>query len=335
MLTFDEGPCHGSPRELRRPDDPTVMDYAEALDAFFRSPPEGTPPPRTQADRTPARRLRDAIEPLAMVSVWSAEAQARYADLGLDFLSGYVFSRAAPLGVAPVELVVASFGVFSPGVVGSAYETGLASCSHAEVLAARVAGTVEAFHRLLGPPPPEVEQVVAALRRGLERAEPTARPLFAGQSALDWPGDAWGRLWHATTLLREYRGDGHLAACVAAGLDPVAMNLLTELHVGITDRSYTATRGWSEAEIDGAVERLARRGVVDGSGALTARGRALRDGIEAATDTAVDDVVLEIGGEIGGESGGLDAVTEQCERWADAVVEAGSFPPDPYKRAAG
>jgi hypothetical protein len=307
------------------------MEYAEAVEAFFRAPPDDTPPPRTAADRSPARRLRDAIEPIAMVSVWAIEPQGRYAALGLDFLSGYVYGRAAPLGIAPPQLVVAAFGVFSPGVVESAYETGLSSCSHAEVLAAREQGTVEAFGRLLGPAPSECEQVVAALRHGLDQAEPAGRPLFAGETARDWPADPWGRLWHAATLLREYRGDGHLAACVAAGLDPVAMNLLTELHVGITDRSYTATRGWSEAEIETAVQRLARRGVVDARGAITERGRILRDGIEDATDAAVDGVVTEIGGEIGG----LDAVIEHCERWATAIVEAGSFPPDPYKRAAG
>jgi hypothetical protein len=307
------------------------MKYSEAIDAFFRAPPPDAPAPRTDADPTPSRRLRDAIEPIAMVSVWSPEAHDRYGALGLDFLAGYVFSRAAPLGIAPTPVVVGAFGVFSPAVVGSAYETGLTTCSHAEILAAREEGTIAAFHRLLGEPDRDVELVVSAMRRGLERAEPTGRALYAGHSALDWPGDAWGRLWLATTLLREYRGDGHLAACVAAGLDAVAMNLLTEAHVGLQDRSYTASRGWTEAEIAASVDGLADRGLVDRHGVITDRGRTLRDAIEAATEESVAGVVDEIGGEIGG----LDAVAERCALWSEAIIAAGVFPPDPFKRAAG
>lgn len=304
------------------------MDYDDALAAFFRSPPEGTPGPRTEADRTPARRLRDAIEPIAMVAVWSPEVNERHRALGLDFLSGYVFGRAAPLGIAPTSLVVATFGVFSPAVVGSAYETGLATCSHGEVLAALQEGSVAALHRLLGPPLREVEEVVAAMRGGLEGAELLGRPLFAGLSARDWPGDPWGRLWHAATLLREYRGDGHLAACVAAGLGPIAANLLTEAHVGLTDRTYTASRGWTEAEIDDAVAGLADLGLLDAHGAITERGRRFRDDIEADTEAGMDGVLEGIGH-------ALDTVVQRCERWSADIVAGGSFPPDPFKRAAG
>ena len=304
------------------------MDYDDAVAAFFQVPPEGTPLPRTEEHPTPARRLRDAIEAVAMVSVWSPEVNAAYVRLGLDFLSGYVYGRAAPLGVVPPEVVVATFGVFSPAVVGSAYGTGLATCSHAEVLAAREEGTVAAFHRILGDPGPTVEEVVGAIREGLSRADLLGRPLFAGLRALDWPGDVWGRLWHAACLLREYRGDAHLAACVAAGLDPVGANLLTEAHVGLTDRSYTASRGWTPAEVEDAVARLADRRLVEADGTVTERGRGLRDDIEADTELALDPVLEGIGD-------GLDVVIGRCTAWSTAITEAGSFPPDPFKRAAG
>lgn len=304
------------------------MTYADAVDAFFRAPEPGTPAPRTASDRTPARRLRDAIEPIAMTSVWSPEAHQRYEALGLDFLAGYVFGRAAPLGVAPTSLVVATFGVFSPAVVSSAYETGLASCSHADVLTAREEGTVAALHRILGPPTREVEETVAALRRGVDAAEPMGRPLYAGLSALDWPADAWGRLWHACSLLREFRGDSHVAACVAAGLDPVGANLLTEAHVGLADRAYTASRGWTNVEIDDAAARLRDRGVIDADGAITERGRTLRDNVEVSTEAGLAAVLTAIGS-------ALEGVVDRCAGWAEAIVGAGSFPPDPFKRAAG
>ena len=309
------------------------MRYADAVDAFFRSPPAGTPAPTTEADRTPARALRDAIEPIAMVSVWGAEAHAAYEELGLDFLSGYVFGRAAPLGVVPTEVVVATFGVFAPAVVGPAYEAGTAACSPAAVLTAREEGTVAAFARVLGPPGPEVDEVVRALRDGLAAADVMGRPLFAGLRAMNWPADGWGRLWHAACLLREYRGDAHLAACVAAGLGPVAANLLTEAHVGLLvdgrpDRSYTASRGWTPAEVDDAVARLGDRGLVDADGRVAPRGRGLRTEVEVATEAALDPVLEGIGD-------ALDTVVARGAAWSVALTDGGAFPPDPFKRAAG
>lgn len=309
------------------------MEYDEAVAAFFRSPPEGTPAPRTDADATPARRLRDAVEAVAMVSVWSPETNAAYTRLGLDFLSGYVFGRAAPLGIAPASVVVAAFGVFAPGIVASSYEAGLASCSHAEILAAREEGTVAALHRMLGAPGAEVEEVVGAMRDGLARTDLMGRPLFAGLRAMDWPGDVWGRLWHGACLLREYRGDAHLAACVAAGLGPVGANLLTEAHVGLVadgrpDRSYTASRGWTPEEVDDAAARLTDLGLLDAHGALTERGRSRRDEIEEDTEVALDPVLEGIGEALG-------TVVDRCTAWSAAITEAGAFPPDPFKRAAG
>ena len=82
------------------------------------------------------------------------------------------------------------------------------------------------------------------------------RPLFAGMSRMPWPSDPHGRLWHVVTLLREHRGDSHVAACVAAGLDGIEANVLTELWVGFGLLEYTATRGWSAEAMDAALARL-------------------------------------------------------------------------------
>jgi hypothetical protein len=43
------------------------------------------------------------------------------------------------------------------------------------------------------------------------------RPLHAGHAELPWPDSPLAALWHAITLLREYRGDGHIIALVANG----------------------------------------------------------------------------------------------------------------------
>ncbi|MFC5065103.1 SCO6745 family protein [Actinomycetospora atypica] len=277
---------------------------------------------------TPARRLRDAIEPVAMVHVHSEEAREQYEAIGLDRFTGYVLGRAGTLGLPPTPLVLATFGVFEPDMLSGVYEGGLTTATVPDVLAAKQAGALRCLHRVLGEPGRDVEEVVTVLRGGLDGAPSIGKPLFAGLSALDWPGDAWGRLWHATNLLREFRGDAHLAALVAHGIGALESNLLTEALVGIDLRRYTRTRSWPEAAIDAAVDDLVDRALLARDGTLTTRGAAVRHDIEDATEAVLDDV-LE------GMEHGLDLVVERCTVWSRALREAGAFPDDDGKLQAG
>ncbi|MFC5139435.1 hypothetical protein ACFPK1_14425 [Actinomycetospora rhizophila] len=272
--------------------------------------------------------MRDALEPIAMAHVHADEARREYEALGLERFAGYVLGRAGTLGTPPPPVVVAAFGAFAPGMLGEVHETARATASVPDVLAARERAATRALHRALGDPGPEVDETVAALRPGVEAAELLGKPLFAGLRALDWPDDPWARLWHAANLLRELRGDAHVDALVAAAIGPLASNLLTEAHVGLAGRDYTRTRGWSEAEIDAAVADLADRGLLAADGAVTDRGRALRDDVEKATEAALDDVVVAV-------DEALDTVVERCTSWSAAIVAAGAFPDDAFKRAAG
>jgi hypothetical protein len=277
---------------------------------------------------TPARRLRDAIEPIAMVHVHSEEAREHYEAIGLDRFSGYVLGRAGTLGLAPTPLVLATFGVFEPETLAGVYESALTTASVPDVLAAKQAGAARCLHRVLGEPGRDVEEVVAVLRGGVGRAPLVGKPLFAGLSALDWPGDAWSRLWHAANLLREFRGDAHLAALVAHGIGALESNLLTEALVGIDLRSYTRTRSWPEEAIDAAVDDLVDRALLTRDGTLTTRGAALRHDIEDATEAVLDDV-LE------GMEHGLDLVVERCTTWSRELRREGAFPDDDGKLLAG
>ncbi|NMO90198.1 SCO6745 family protein [Actinomycetospora sp. TBRC 11914] len=277
---------------------------------------------------TPARRLRDALEPVAMVHVHSAEAREQYEALGLERFAGYVLGRAGTLGLPPTTLVVAAFGVFEPDTLGAVYESALTTATVPDVLAAKQAGAVRCLHRVLGEPARDVEEVVTALRAGLERAPLLGKPLFAGLSALDWPGDAWGRLWHAANLLREFRGDVHLAALLAHGIGALESNLLTEAHVGIPVPRYTRTRSWSEEAIAAARDDLVDRVLLTPEGTLTERGAALRHDVEDATDAALDPV-LE------GMEHALDRVVERCTTWSRDLRAEGAFPDDDGKLRAG
>lgn len=302
------------------------MDYAEAQAAFFGRR-EGEV--RALDWSSPGRRLRDAIEPLATICFWAEPAYDEYAALGLDFLQGYVFGRGCVLGDASPPVVAAAFGVFEPGLVADLFASGRAVCSVEDVRAAKERGAVASLRAVLGAPS-EVEgldDVVAVLRRACEAADPTGRALHAGLAGMDWPEDPLGQLWHACSVLREHRGDGHLAALVAAGLDGVQANELTELWVGWDPLSYTGSRAWAPERMDAGTSDLEARGWV-ADGRLTEEGLRVRRSLEEATDRAA-------AGAVGAIADDLDRVLPLLERWADQVVEHGWFPPDPYKRASG
>lgn len=295
------------------------MDYAEARAAFFH-PRDAAPADDSAASR--GRRLRHAIEPIATVHYWSEPANTDYAEVGLDFLTGYVWSRACVLGEPDAAVVASAFGVFEPGMIASVYASARSACSLGDIRGAREAGAVSALRTCLGET--AVTAVLDALRRGLTAADPTGRVLYAG---LAEPTDEYAQLWHACGLLREYRGDCHLAACVAAGLTGLQANLLTEMQVGWEARAYTSTRGWSPEAMDVATAELQARGLV-ADNMLTDAGHALRTGIEEQTDSLVTPVLDLIGDDV-------DDVVAAAMSWSQQIIDHGWFPPDPYKRASG
>jgi hypothetical protein len=303
-----------------------AMDYAEVREAFFQLRETGAPEPGTSAWQSPSRRLRDAIEPIATICWWSEPAYDAYAALGLDFLQGYVWSRGCVLGEPDGGVVAAAFGVFEPGLIGQLYDAARAACGLADIRAARESGAVAALRTVLGVPERAAE-VTGALRRGVEAMDTASRPLFAGLAGLSWPPDELGQLWHACVMLRELRGDSHLAACVAAGLTGLEANLVTELQVGWPQHSYTATRGWPPEAMNLATVSLSERGLVAGD-TLTEAGSRLRAGIEEATDRQLAPALDAIGPDLPG-------ILPPLQEWSRQIVDHGWFPPDPYKRASG
>jgi hypothetical protein len=275
---------------------------------------------------SPARRLRDALEPIATQGWWSPHVLPRLERLGVGQWEGYAWGRAAALGEADAAVVVAAFGVFDPELLTALYERGRAACSRADILAAREGGAEEGLAAALGDRP-EVAVLADALHAALAGAAATARPLFSGLRALPLPASPHGRLWRSAELFREHRGDSHLAACVAAGLAPVEMNVVTELAVGYPATEYSATRGFSPDVLAAAVASLAARGLV-ADGALTEAGSAFRAGLEAATDAAQAAVVDALGDEV-------DELVAMADALSELVVASGAFPVDGRKRAAG
>jgi hypothetical protein len=145
--------------------------------------------------------------------------------------------------------------------------------------------------------------------------------LFSGLTALGYPGTPIGELWRASDLVREHRGDSHIIAWVGHGLDPIQANISTELWWRLPIRSYVRTRGWTEDEIDNAIERLRDRGLVDGE-AFTDSGEQLRADIELCTDRQERPIVEALGDD-------AEELLGLLTPMADAVIAAKGYPRDP------
>lgn len=302
------------------------MHYDDVVTAFFAPRPDGTPLPDVVTAATPARRLRDACEVIAMHAVWCRRTNEALAEHGLDFLTSYVGGRTAgSLGEARSASAAAAFAWFEPGLVAALVEATRAALPTERVNEVRDRETTASLREVLGDDDPsEVADLLCAAAEG---ADGTGRPMFSGLRQRGRPEDPVQRLWWACDLVREHRGDSHVAAAAAAGLGPVEMNVLTELWLGMPLLSYTATRAWPPEALEQAVDGLRARGWVDGD-RLTEAGRSAREQVEAVTDAQEQRLVTALGDR-------LDEVCAQLDRWSERCVDAGAFPADVLKRAAG
>ncbi|MCV7241383.1 hypothetical protein H7J83_01215 [Mycobacterium mantenii] len=233
-----------------------------------------------------ARRFFDRYEPVHAVTYFAPEARAALDALGYrGFWMGYFAARSAPLGMVPREMVTAVFYNFAPERVAKALPAAWEIAGPQAALQARQESAVAALRRY-GLGSDENVRVAAELAgRAARQAPLDARPLFAANLALPWPDDPLSALWHATTLLREQRGDAHVAVLAAAGISGRESNVL-HAAAGNVSRDYLArTRDYDETSWRQHEQRLAERGVLDDDGTLTAAGRELKDHIELTTDT--------------------------------------------------
>lgn len=304
------------------------MQWSDVAAAFLT--PSGDEPGAPDVPATPSRRLRDAVEPIATIGWWAQAAGDEFSEAGLDFFGGYVWGRAASLGAdTDVGTVAAAFGVFDADLLGVVLDAARPIISREEVLASRERGAAKGLAAATTLVDTElVASAAGRLRAAMEHVDGAARPLFAGLRALPEPHDPHAALWRAAEMFREHRGDGHLAACVAAGLDQVEMNVLTELWLDYPAGEYSGSRGFGPERIQAAVATLSASGWVDDQGALTDDGRAARVEIEAATDMSQQAVIAALGADVDGLIDDLNVI-------GDAVIASHAAPADPRKRAAG
>lgn len=273
-----------------------------------------------------AAKCHRALDPLHSLIYFAPEADEKFSEIGLrPGRMTYFASRSAAMGPVGAAVVTATFYNFNPDLVARHIPRAWGLASPEAILATRLEVADAALRRLLGDAvdSPEVAEAAELAREAATACTPQGRPLYAAHAELDWPEQPHLVLWHAITLLREYRGDAHIAALTLHGLDGLAA-LISHCATGrgFTEAAAKATRGWSHEQWSAGVERLRQQGVLDGDGALTEDGVALRERIEAATDAASTAPYDHLGEE---KCVRLREIGKTLSRQA---VAAGAFPAD-------
>lgn len=276
-----------------------------------------------------ARKLAAVIEPLIGQVYFSPECHREYEALGFAPSPGqaggvalpdgpaYFTSRGSALGQASGELVAAAFAVFNPEAVVPCVQLGWSLTDAPTIATARTRGATAQLARVLGEHPEGLDRATELLARAASPLRPEGRPLYAGVLSHGLPGDPLGDFFRTGDLLREFRGDSHTAAWVAAGFDATEIGLLTELFWRIAPRTYVKTRAWSDADLDAATERLTSRGLLRDA-AFTDAGREAREAVELATDAQLRPAMEALGDD-------FDEAVNLLEPWGAAVRDAGGY----------
>ncbi|KUL44013.1 SCO6745 family protein [Streptomyces regalis] len=273
------------------------------------------------------RRCHNMLNSLHATSYFAPELGKELAALGITHPRAVNFAvRAAALGPVGAGAVTATFYNYKHELVARHVPAVWAIASPEDVLAARARAVDAALRRLLGEEAVASAEMAEASRlalRATEACSRSARPLYSAHADLPVPEEPHLAYFHATTLLREHRGDGHLGVLMSAGLDGLeAVVTHTATGKGMAPKWVFSSRGWTQEDWDAASGRLRARGLLEDSGDLTPEGVALREEIESETDR-LDRAPYE---HLGAED--VARLTELGARFARAAVAAGAFPAD-------
>jgi hypothetical protein len=267
------------------------------------------------------------LEPYHALIYFAPEARELYDRAGLKGgWMGYFASRSAAMGPVPAGVVVATFYNFHPRMVQRAIPDAWRFSTPERVLHARYEAADRALRRLLGSALGDgaVAEAAGLARRAASACDPAGRPLHAAHAELPWPDEPHLQLWHAATILREHRGDGHVATLVAEGVDGCQAHVMLVATGRSTSDVQKQYRGWSDDEWADAADRLRGRGLVDGAGAFTTDGKRVRDHIEDRTDELALDPYATLGDD------GVARLEAALEHVIAVLVDGASVPyPNP------
>lgn len=273
-----------------------------------------------------ARKTWRTLEPLHGMIYFVPEAAEEYARLGVTGRDAYFASRSAPMGAVCAEVVIATFYNFNPELIHRAIPGAWGSAAPVDLVAARFRVVDRAYRRLLGDEvvtSPDMTRAAELARRAAEIASESidGRALCAAHAQLPWPKEPHLVLWHAQSILREFRGDGHIALLVTHGLSGIDA-LITHAAEGVIPAQVLqSTRGWPDSTWQDAVESLQARGWLKSGDAqsFSEWGAAQRAEIEAQTDVLAAGPYSHLGEEACAELRGL------ARPWSKIVSEGMVF----------
>ncbi len=281
----------------------------------------------------PARRCHAVLDPLHSLIYFAPEAEEAFTEIGLrPGRMTYFASRAAPMGAVSAGVVTATFFNFNPDLVARHIPRAWTLANPDTIVATRFRVADKVLRRLLGDEiadSEEVEEAATLAKRAAQACSPQGRPLYAAHAGLTYPTQPLTSLWHSITLLREYRGDGHLAALLDAklsGLDALISHQATGK--GFTEEFAQASRGWSAELWAAGIAGLQERGLMDETGGLTEAGQAMRQGIEDRTDDMARGPYESLG------EADLARLTELGLGLTRRAQAAGAFPANAFTASA-
>src|SRR6516162_10734939 len=183
-----------------------------------------------------ARRMFELVEPIGVIPYSADEPNEAMFALGFtNYWDTYFAGRAAPLGLVPAEVVDALFYNFAPGEVARHIPKVWDTTTPEAAIAARQIGCVKALRRILGDhvDSPAFARATELLLKAATSAPFEGRPMYAALRALPIPGDMVTRCFHAASLLREHRGDGHVTALMAEGIGGLEAHALFALDMNM------------------------------------------------------------------------------------------------------
>lgn len=231
-------------------------------------------------------RMGELVEPIGCVT-FSEVTNEHFLAVGMrNYWDGYFAGRAAPLGLAPAEVVDAVFYNFADGEVARHIPWVWGKVTPAEALAIRERGSATALRQKIGElaDSPGLSRVADLATRAAYSAPTEGRALYAGLRTLEVPEELIARIWHAGTLLREHRGDGHNAALLAHGIGGTEAHMLLAISMGMKPREFGRVHHLPAERLTAVLEGLQERGLVTADERFTDAGRVLRQRIEDLTD---------------------------------------------------
>ncbi len=234
-----------------------------------------------------ARRMFELVEPIGVIPYAADEPNEAMFALGFtDFWDTYFAGRAAPLGLTTAEVVDALFYNFAPGEVARHIPKVWSITTPEAAIAARQEGCAYALRQILGDhvDSPAFARATELLLEAATSAPFDGRPMYAALRAIPVPDDRVARLFHAASLLREHRGDGHIAALMIEGVGGLEAHVLLALDMGMPAEQFGRIHHLPAAQRGAVIDGMRDRGLVGEDGWLSDQGRAVKRRVEAHTD---------------------------------------------------